>query len=171
MTSATAFPVFKIFLSLALSDLRVCLRFHTAFSPLVPCRLLLVSLSPAQAKSFSRVRLCATPGTVAYEVPPSMEFSRKEYWSGLPFPSPGDFPDPGIEPGSPALQAEDFTIWATGSRAKWKCRTFRSKTTVNFKMATTIAILIKQCRDLLSARSCVTTQAAYTRSPPWLTLF
>jgi len=35
-----------------------------------------------------------------------MEFSRKEYWSGLPFPSPGDFPDPGIEPGSPALQAD-----------------------------------------------------------------
>ena len=41
-----------------------------------------------------------------------MEFSRQEYWSGLPFPSPGDFPNPGIEPGSPALQA-DSTDWAT----------------------------------------------------------
>ena len=43
-----------------------------------------------------------TPWTVTYEVPPSMEFSRQEYWSGLPFPSPGDLPDPGNAPGSPA---------------------------------------------------------------------
>ena len=48
----------------------------------------------------------ATPWTVAYQVPPSMEFSRQEYWSGLPFPSPGDLPNPGIEPRSPALQAD-----------------------------------------------------------------
>ena len=51
-------------------------------------------------KSLSRVRLFATPLTVAYEVPPSMGFSRREYWSGLPFPSPGDLPDPGIKPRS-----------------------------------------------------------------------
>ena len=44
-----------------------------------------------------------------------MEFSRQEYWSGLPFPSPGDLPDPGIKYGSPSLQAVDFTIWATWS--------------------------------------------------------
>ena len=48
----------------------------------------------------------ATPWTVAYEAPQSMEFSRQEYWGGLPFPSPGDLPNPGIEPGSPALQAD-----------------------------------------------------------------
>ena len=42
-----------------------------------------------------------------------MDFSRQEYWSGLPFPSPGDLPDPGIELGSPALQTGAFTIWAT----------------------------------------------------------
>ena len=47
-----------------------------------------------------------TPRTVAYQIPPSMEFSRQEYWSGLPLPSPGDLPDPGIEPRSPALQAD-----------------------------------------------------------------
>ena len=47
-----------------------------------------------------------TPWTVAYQVPPSMGFSRQECWSGLPFPSPGDLPDPGIEPGSPTLQAD-----------------------------------------------------------------
>ena len=47
-----------------------------------------------------------TPWTVAYQAPPSMGFSRRECWSGLPFPSPGDLPDPGIEPGSPALQTD-----------------------------------------------------------------
>ena len=54
-------------------------------------------------KSLSCVLLFVTPWTVAYQAPPSMEFSRQEYWSGLPFPSPGDLPDPRIEPGSPAL--------------------------------------------------------------------
>ena len=54
-------------------------------------------------KSLSRVRLFATPWTVANQAPPSMGFSRQEYWSGLPFPSPGDLPDPGMEPGSPTL--------------------------------------------------------------------
>ena len=57
-------------------------------------------------KSLSRVRLFATPWTVAYWAPLSMAFSRQEYWSGLPFSSPGDLPDPGIEPGSPVLQAD-----------------------------------------------------------------
>ena len=56
-----------------------------------------------KVKSLSHVRLFATPWNVAYQAPPSMEFSRQEYWSGLPFPSPGDLPDPGIEPGFPAL--------------------------------------------------------------------
>ena len=48
----------------------------------------------------------ATPWTVAPQVPPSMGFSRQEYWNGLPYHSPGDLPDPGIEPGSPALQVD-----------------------------------------------------------------
>ena len=56
--------------------------------------------------SLSRVQLFATPWTVAYQAPPSMGFSRQEYWSGLPFPSPGDLPNPGIEPGSLALQTD-----------------------------------------------------------------
>ena len=46
------------------------------------------------------------PQTAAYQAPPSLGFSRQEHWSGLPFPSPGDLPNPGIEPGSPALQAD-----------------------------------------------------------------
>ena len=56
-------------------------------------------------------KLCltlTTPWTVAHQSPLSIGFSRQEYWSGLPFPSPGDLPDPGIEPGSPALQAESL---------------------------------------------------------------
>ena len=57
-------------------------------------------------KSFSRVQLFMTPWTVAYETPPTMEFSRQEYWNRLPFPSPGDLPNPGIKPGCPALQAD-----------------------------------------------------------------
>ena len=57
-------------------------------------------------KSLSRVQLFATPWAVAHQAPLSMGFSRQEYWSGLPFPSPGDLPNPGIEPGSPALQAD-----------------------------------------------------------------
>ena len=56
-----------------------------------------------EVKSLSRVRLVVTPWTAAYQAPPSMGFSRQEYWSGWPFPSPGDLPDPGIEPRSPAF--------------------------------------------------------------------
>ena len=59
-----------------------------------------------EVKSLSRVRLFVTPWTVAYQAPPYMEFSRQEYWSGLPFPSPRELPNPGIKPRSPALQAD-----------------------------------------------------------------
>ena len=62
-----------------------------------------------KVKSFSHVRLFSTPWTVAYQASPSMGFSRQEYWSGLPFPSPGDLPNSGIEPGSPALGADVLT--------------------------------------------------------------
>ena len=60
----------------------------------------------SELKLLSRVQLFATPWTVDYQAPQSMEFSRREYWSGLPLTSPGDLPNPGIEPGSPALQAD-----------------------------------------------------------------
>ena len=59
-----------------------------------------------EVKLLSPVRLFVTPWTVAYQASLSMGFSRQEYWSGLPWPSPGDLPDPGIEPESPALQAD-----------------------------------------------------------------
>ena len=60
----------------------------------------------SSAQSLSCVQLFSTPWTIAYQAPQSMEFSRQEYWSGLPLPSPGAFPHPGKEPGSPALQAD-----------------------------------------------------------------
>ena len=60
-----------------------------------------LEVKKVKVKSLSRVQLFATPWTVAYQDSPSMGFSRKEYWSGLPFPSSGDPPNPGIEPGLP----------------------------------------------------------------------
>ena len=64
--------------------------------------------------------LFATPWTVAYQAPPSMGFSRQEYWSGLPFPSPGDLPDPGIEAGSLAFKADALTSEPPGKLGKGK---------------------------------------------------
>ena len=62
-----------------------------------------------KVKSLSRAQLFVTPWTVAYQAPQSMRFSRQEYWSGLPFPSPGDLPDPGIKPRSPVLESDALT--------------------------------------------------------------
>ena len=62
-----------------------------------------------KVKSLSRVRHFATPWTVAYQASLSMGFSRQEHWSGLPFPSPGDLSDPGIESESPASEADALT--------------------------------------------------------------
>ena len=56
----------------------------------------------------SRVRLFANPWTVAHQAPLSVEFSRQEHWSGLPCPSAGDLPDPGIKPRSPMVQADSL---------------------------------------------------------------
>ena len=67
-----------------------------------------------KVESLSRVRLFATPWTVSHQAPQSMGFSRQEYWSGLPFPSPGDLPDAGIKPRSPELQADALTSEPAG---------------------------------------------------------
>ena len=67
-------------------------------------------------KSFSHVWLFATLWSVAHQAPPSMGFSRQEYWTGLPFPSPGDLPNPGIEPRSPALQGDALTSELPGKK-------------------------------------------------------
>ena len=67
-----------------------------------------------KVKSLSCVGLFATLWSVAHQAPLSMEFPRQEYWSGLPCPSPGDFPNPGIKPGSPALQADSLASESPG---------------------------------------------------------
>ena len=67
----------------------------------------------------NRVLLFATLRTVAHQAPPSMGFSRQEYQSGLPFPSPGDLSDPGIEPRSPTLQAEALTSKPPGKHKEY----------------------------------------------------
>ena len=77
-------------------------------------------LVKGKVKLLSRVQLFVTPWTVAYQAPPSMGFSRQEYWSGLPFPSPGDLPDPGIEPRSPTLQADALPSEPPGKPVKGK---------------------------------------------------
>ena len=72
----------------------------------------------SEGESLSRVRLFVTPWTVAYRAPQSMGFSRQEYWSGLPFPSPGDLLDPGVEPTSlmsPALRVDALLLSHWGS--------------------------------------------------------
>ena len=66
-------------------------------------------------QSLSRVRLFATPWTVAHQTPPSMESPRQEYWSGLPLPFPGDLPNLGIEHGSPTLWADALLSEPPGS--------------------------------------------------------
>ena len=81
-------------------------RTHRSEDPAQPKRKHSINRKRKKVKSLSCVRLLVTPWTVAYQAPPSMGFSRQEYWSGLPFPSPGALPDPGIESWSPTLQAD-----------------------------------------------------------------
>ena len=79
-------------------------------------------MGEVKVKLLSHVRLSATPWTVACQAPLAMGFSRQEYWSGLPFPSPGDLPHPGIEPRSlaaPELAGGYFIASATWE-ASWR---------------------------------------------------
>ena len=79
------------------------------YTKIICSRILIRAFMIMKVKSLSRVWLFANPWTLAHQAPPSMGFSRQEYWSGLPFPFPGDLPDPGIEPRSPALDADALT--------------------------------------------------------------
>ena len=77
-------------------------------------------------KSLSRVQLFVTPWTLDHQAPSSMGFSRQEYWNGLPFPPPGDLPDPGIELWSPTLQADALTSEPPGKPFQETERTKRT---------------------------------------------
>ena len=93
-------------------------------------------------KLLSRVRLFATPWTVAHQAPLSMGFSRQEYWSGLPFPSPGDLPIPGIEPMSPELQADALTSEPSGKPLMNTLRVTKSKVWENGSGSSTALSLL-----------------------------
>ena len=90
---------------------RSTFRGHPGFTdedPEAPSRVVCHCYCAYVLSRFSHVPLFATVWTVARQAPLSMGYFRQEYWSGLPFPSPGDLPNPGIEPGSPALQADSL---------------------------------------------------------------
>ena len=95
---------------------------------------------------------CETPETAAHEAPPSLGFSRQEHWSGLPFPSPGDLPDLGIKPRSPAFQADALTSEPPGKplssikmyRGKKKKKLFRG---IGFYKDNFIMIFPTDCND------------------------
>ena len=100
-------------------------------SPFLSCQFPLPWSLKVKVKLLGQVQLFATPWTVAYQVPPSMGFSRQEYWSGLSFPSPEDLPNLGIEPRSPAFlvqsqglmwEMEKFNPWVgkISWRRKWQ---------------------------------------------------
>ena len=74
-----------------------------------------ISIWWVHAQSLCHVWLFETPCTVAHQTPMSIGLSQQEYWSGLPFPPPGDPPDPGMEPGSPTLQADSLRTESQGS--------------------------------------------------------
>ena len=99
-------------------------------------------LFKVKVKSLSHVWFFATPWTVAYQASPSMGFSRQEYWSGLPFPSPGDLPNPGIKPGSPALEAD--TLTSEPARKLQECSNYC--TTVLLSHARKVMLKILQAR-------------------------
>ena len=90
---------------------KVCLTFWDQYTEDVS----LVKEGAACACLLSRVQLFVTPWTVARQAPLPVEFSRQEYWSELPFPPPGDLPDPGLEPESPALPALASQFLTTGA--------------------------------------------------------
>ena len=88
-----------------------------------------------RVKESEVAQLCPTlcnPWTVAHQAPPSVGFSRQEYWSGLPFTSPGDLPDPGIKPGFPALQADALPSEPPGKTQRTRVLRFKTGTGTYF---------------------------------------
>ena len=88
---------------------------HFTKSPTSPSSLLFFRVCVRTLSHFSPVWIFATPWTVAHQAPLSIGFSRQESWSGLPCPPPGDLPNPGIEPRSPTLQADNLSSEPQGS--------------------------------------------------------
>ena len=94
------------------------------------------SLQSVRATAVQPLNRVATPWTGAHQAPLSMEFSRQEYWSGVPFPFPGDLSDAGIEPRSPVLQADSLQSNQEGK--PMSCNTFPNETCVGRTQVTSI---------------------------------
>ena len=103
-------------------------------------------------KSLSSVQLFATPWTIAYQAPPSMGISRQEYWSGLPFPSPGELPDPGIKLASPELEADTLPSEPPGKLSR-VINSVTNRMERSFVIQTKLMCLLRSY--LLSARCMV----------------
>ena len=98
------------------------------------------------------VRLFATPWTVVCQAPLSMEFFRQEYWSGLPFPSPGDLSDPGIEPGCVSCTARDsLPLSCQGSYFETDIRACKTENTVSFLLQKSCYLVTKLCLSTSSS--------------------
>ena len=119
-SDATQFPTKTTALGLDSRFTKRLQKFRMSRPYLLQWKRQLLSLAKqkVKVKLLSRVRLFAIPWSVTYQAPPTMRFSRQECWSGLPFPSPGDLSDPGIEPRSPALQADALTSQPSGKQCR-----------------------------------------------------
>ena len=100
----------NILICMSLSFCISCFQFRSSFCLILPAALYFFILATWVAVLViqSCLTLCNPMDYIAHQAPQSMEFSRQEYWNGLPLPSPGDLSDPGIEPRSPALQANSL---------------------------------------------------------------
>ena len=99
-----------------------CSSFHDFSIQILDCSVTLPHDYPTTLILFWHVQLFVTLWSIAHQAPLSMGFSRQEYWIGLPFPSPGDLPNPGTEPGSPALQADSLPSELQGSPTVRYCQ-------------------------------------------------
>ena len=106
-----------------------------------------------KVKSLSHVRLFATPWTVAFQAPLSMGFSRQEHWSGLPFPSRGDLPDPGIKPRSPTLQV-DSLLSEPPEKPNYRQSHQRDGNIKALSVAKVKVLVVQSCPTLLQPLSC-----------------
>ena len=107
----------NILICMSLSFCISCFQFRSSFCLILPAALYFFILATWVAVLViqSCLTLCNPMDYIAHQAPQSMEFSRQEYWNGLPLPSPGDLSDPGIEPRSPALQADSLPLSHWGS--------------------------------------------------------
>ena len=95
-----------------------CIRLYKLWNEVLYSTLCPLHFVPKKVKLLCPVRLFVTSMTADCQVPPSMGFSRQEYWCWLPFPAPGDFPNPGMDPRSPTLQADSLPSQPKGPLIK-----------------------------------------------------